>query len=188
MRMTSAITALMGFFILSSSLGLVPTTLADSKMPPLSYQVTITGYNAVPAQTKPDPSTTASGALSNPDIIAARSVDLADKLPFGTVIAIVPSDTSSPDCGYPLVSDKIGLRVIADSMNARMHNKVDVLLGTDDFVSVGGKSVNVARALGVCDDVKIVVVGHIDISQIPKTQAKLAQMITQQNQSLALAK
>ena len=132
----------------------------------------MTGYNAVAAQTDGDPHITASGAFSNPDIIAARSQDLADELPFGTVIEVVAA-SSSPNCGYGLVDDQIGLRVIADSMHSRMRNKIDILFDMQDTVRAGGKETNPAIALGVCKRVQIRVVGKIDMKNIPTTQTGL---------------
>lgn len=162
----------MGLFVWTALAGVpaVASTTAAADAPPApTYSVAMTAYNAVPGQTDGDPTTTASGAYSDPDVIAARSLDLADELPFGTVIDIVAA-SSSPSCGYDLVGGDIGLRVIGDTMNARMHNKIDILFGTDHKVRVSGKSVNAARALGICDSVTIKVVGHIDIKDIPKTQ------------------
>ena len=156
------------------------STIAAAVPPSQVYSVSMTGYNAVPGQTDSEPLTTASGAYSDPDIVAARSVDLADELPFGTVIEIVPAATSTdPSCGVSLVQPLIGYRVIADSMNARMHNKIDILFGTDDIVHVGGIDRNPARALGFCRGTKIVVVGHVAISHMPKTQAELKAMLGQ---------
>lgn len=133
----------------------------------------MTGYNAVPDQTDGDPLTTASGSFSDPDVVAARSEDLADELPFGTVISITPSATSSPNCGFDLVDGMVGLRVIADTMNARMHQKIDILLDSDMKVKVGGKPTNPAKALGVCKDMTIEVVGHVDPKHMPKNQTEL---------------
>ena len=139
----------------------------------------MTGYNAVPDQTDADPTTTASGAYSNPQVVAARSRDLADQLPFGTVIAIEPVDATSTNCGADLVGGQIGLRVVADTMNARMHNKIDVLFGTNDTVTVGGKDTNAAVALGVCQ-VQVKVIGKIDIKDMPRNQAELQKVVDQQ--------
>lgn len=137
-----------------------------------SYSVSMTAYNAVPGQTDSTPDITASGAFSNPDIIAARSRDLADELPFGTVIEVVAA-SSSPNCGLELVKDQIGLRVIGDVMNARMVNKVDILFDTTDTARAGGKTHNTARVLGRCSEVEIRVVGKIDIRDMPTTQKEL---------------
>ncbi len=177
----------MGLFVLttpqlSSAAG---ETLSISNPAP-AYTLTLTGYNAVVAQTDDDPFTTASGAYSNPDIVAARSVDLADKLPFGTVVEIAPAATSSPLCGYNLVQKQIGLRVIADAMNPSMHNKVDVLFHTDADVTLDGKKINAANVLGVCPGVQVSIVGHIDIAHMPQTQEELKNMLSQA--SLAIAK
>jgi 3D (Asp-Asp-Asp) domain-containing protein len=148
-----------------------------------AYTVTLTSYNAVPAQTSPTPWITASGAASNSQVIAARSRDLASKLPYGTIIAIYgPSTDEGPNCGYDSVQNLIGYRVIADSMAARMHNKVDVMLNQHDKVAVGGQMINPAVALGACTGVTVQVVGYVDPSAIPATQAQLASIVTGSNQ------
>jgi 3D (Asp-Asp-Asp) domain-containing protein len=124
---------------------------------------------------------------TNPQIVAARSNDLEDKLPYGTVIAIEPA-TSTPDCGYDVVADHVGLRVIADSMNARMHNKVDILFSSHDSVTVGGRERNAANAFGFCKDVTIYVVGKIDTTHMPETQEELVQMLQGGEGNLAINK
>jgi 3D (Asp-Asp-Asp) domain-containing protein len=165
----------MGFLLLTAT----PSADASTTSPVVKaygpeLTVNMTGYNAVPGQTDGDPFTTASGAYSDPNIVAARSVDLAKKLPFGTVIAIESASDSSW-CGYNPVSHLIGLRVIADSMNPKMHNKVDILL--PQSAPVGGREANPARVLGMCKGVTIRVVGRIAIANIPKTQSGLAAMV-----------
>lgn len=193
---TIATKALIGLLTFSGSTGAlanVPQTVQAQEDPApavlATYQVAMTSYNAVPAQTKADPSTTASGAYSNPEVVAARSRDLASELPFGTVIRI-DAATSTPNCGYGAVSDQVGYRVIADTMAQRMTNKIDILLDQDNTVSIGGKSLNPSRVLGLCRGVKISVVGHIDISDMPKTQTELAAMVegtsTPQSSQVAL--
>lgn len=154
----------MGFFVWAP-LSAGPLASASVQAPALvqpTYSVAMTGYNAVPGQTDDNPEITASGAYSDPDIVAARSQDLAEELPFGTVIQI-DAASSTPGCGYSAVGDDIGLRVIADTMNARMHNKIDILFN----------GYRTARTLGVCDRVQIRVVGMVDISHVPKTQNDL---------------
>lgn len=153
----------MGFFLYgqASAAELPPGSVPNTP----TYQVGMTAYNAVAGQTDSTPDITASGAFSDPDIVTARSRDLADELPFGTVIAITAA-SSSPSCGYDVVKDLIGLRVIADTMNARMHNKIDVMLAG------GTARSNPARTLGVCD-VEIKVVGYVDIADMPKDQTAL---------------
>ena len=171
--MTSLLTgALTGLFVLSSASGLNSDgwTKTQSREEPTyqAFSVAMTAYNAVPEQTDGDPMTTASGAYSNPEIIAARSVDLADELPFGTVIAI-SSASSTPTCGLHVVSDLIGLRVIADSMHPRKRNQIDILF---EVKPIGWKT-NPAVTLGVCKNIRVDVVGRIDISRMPRTQAEL---------------
>ncbi len=159
----------MAFFIFTGTAG--HATAPD--LP--SFTAAVTAYNAVPEQTDSDPFTTASGAFSNPEIVAARSRDLADTLPFGTVIAIETAPRSD-SCGMSLMERSIGYRVIADTMNPRITNTVDLLIATDDMVQVGDKRVNAARALGVCEEVTIRIVGKIDMtkpSKIPKSQMEL---------------
>lgn len=183
--MTSVLTsALVGLFLLSASN--IGSAVANAIVPVPTFHVAMTAYNAVPEQTDDTPYVTASGAYSDPDIVAARSVDLADDLPFGTVIEIVAA-TSTPNCGVGVVEDFIGLRVIADSMHPRKQNQIDVLFHADDFVKVGGKMVNPAIALGVCKDVEIRVVGKIDTKKMPRTQAELAKMVGESS-AIALAK
>ena len=136
----------------------------------------MTAYNAVPEQTKDDPSTTASGAFSNPEVVAARSQDLADNLPFGTVIAVTRAKANNW-CGVDTTGDMIGLRVIADTMNARIHDAIDILLPTDAIVKTGDHYRNAANALGSCKGVEIAVVGHLDINHMPKTQNELQELM-----------
>ncbi len=165
--------AFLGLFLLSNQGAAVA---AQPALAPVQYHVAMTGYNAVPEQTDESPFVTASGAYSDPDIVVARSVDLADDLPFGTVIEVVPG-TTTPTCGVGLVNDFIGLRVVADSMHPRKRNQIDILFHADDFLKAGGRMVNPAIALGVCSDVGVRVVGHVDVNHMPKTQAELAAMI-----------
>ena len=178
--MSSITTALVGFLFLSG-----PQSWASAENrpvpvhvdPPASYVIILTGYNAVPEQTDSDPFTTASGAYSNPEVVAARSVDLRDQLPFGTVIKFEYNASTTPDCGFNNVRSHVGYRVIADDMNDRMRNKVDILFGEDEDVNAGGIVRNAASALGFCRGVKITVVGKVDIAKIPQTQAQLVRII-----------
>ncbi|MFA6408428.1 MAG: hypothetical protein WCW36_03110 [Candidatus Paceibacterota bacterium] len=141
--------------------------------------VTMTAYNAVAEQTDGNPFETASGAYSNPEIIAARSRDLADELPFGTIIEIDGSTISPGNtCGYGVVAHHIGYRVIEDTMNARYTDRVDVLLNTEEeSVSSDGRSINAANVFGICKGVTVRVVGFVDIRHLPKTQAGLAALV-----------
>jgi len=172
-----ATTALTAFFVASGvgSTSLPALWTNNTPQEPVypAYEVSLTGYNATPEQTDSTPNITASGAYADPDVVAARSQDLADELPFGTVISVTPSPTSSPECGYDLVGDMVGLRVIADSMNARMHDKVDILFDTDSKIKIGGKQTSAARVLGVCKNFIVSVVGHIDPKHMPQNQLAL---------------
>ena len=170
--------ALAGFFVFSGVGGMSSSSLMNTEDPVIetptypAYSVSMTGYNAVPEQTDSDPFTTASGARSNAAIMAARSSDLADEMPFGTVVAI-STNTSTANCGLSAVSNLVGLRVIGDSMHPRKRNQIDILFDETDTVRARGKQMNPALVLGMCKDIQVVVVGHIDIKRIPKTQAAL---------------
>lgn len=159
---------------------------ADMKAGSTPFTVKLTGYNAVPSQTDGNPFVTASGAFSNPEVVVARSSDLASSLPFGTVVKITRSYQDTPSCNYSKVASQIGYRVVADSMNPRIHNTMDVLLDQSNTVSVGGRTVNPGIALGLCGNVSVSVVGHIAVKDIPATQAELAQMF--ENPTLADAR
>jgi len=184
--------ALIGLFALSGSTGTLANAAPAAVQVPVeptptaTYSVSMTAYNAVPGQTDSDPTTTASGAFSNPEIVAARSQDLASELPFGTVIR-VEAATTTPNCGYNAVSDQVGYRVIADAMNARMSNRIDILLNQAQTVAVEGKQLNPSRALGVCKGVVISVVGRIDLKDMPQTQDQLVQMLESQQPEVAMA-
>src|SRR3989344_6482555 len=105
--------AFMGFFLLSGG-GPVALPVPAAPVPQApGYAVTLTAYNAVPEQTDGDPLVTASGAYSNPAVVAARSQDLADELPFGTIIELDGPSTSQNNCGYSIVEPIIGYRLIA---------------------------------------------------------------------------
>ena len=180
--------ALMGLFLLSGATMALPAHADAPSLPALpTYSVTLTGYNAVPEQTSDHPLVTASGAYSNPEIVAARSQDLVDKLPFGTIIEIRSPSALSALCGYGVVSPIIGYRVIADTMNVRYNDHVDILFNTKaNYTSTDGSVRNASTVLGVCDGSTIRVVGFIDITNpnnLPKTQAELAAIV---HNSLAL--
>ncbi len=178
-------TALMGLFLLSNVGTTTATTPTWTKAAPEAptyleerYSVSMPGYNAVAGQTDDTPFITASGAATNPDITAARSRDLADELPFGTVIELVPGTaTSTESCELSAVQDSIGYRVITDTMNSRIHNHVDILFDTNDMIHIGGRRLNAAKAIGMCRNIEIRVVGHIDMTDVPTTQTELRMAI-----------
>lgn len=174
-------TALMGLFILSGTGG--ATSLESAKKPSLpaleTLTVSMTGYNAVPEQTDGDPFTTASGAYSNPNVVIARSVDLKETLPFGTVVEIVVPDTAlNANCGLAQVEHLVGYRVVADSMHPRKRNQLDILFDVNSTVEHNGKEKNAAVVMGVCKEIEVRVVGKVDIKTIPKTQTELLAAVT----------
>ncbi len=172
--MTGILTTAIGGLFLLSNMGLGATSTAPVVPDYPTYTVSMTGYNAVPEQTDGDPFTTASGAYSNPEVVAARSVDLKEDLPFGTVIEVIAhNDPKNPNCGLSVVEEHLGLRVIADSMHPRKRNQIDILLPNEKTIRANGRYVNPAVALGVCKQVEIRVVGKIEIKDIPKTQQGL---------------
>jgi 3D (Asp-Asp-Asp) domain-containing protein len=188
----------MGFSLLLGTASFSIRNVADPKPEPSvalvapikpSYTVALTAYNAVPEQTDNTPFETASGAFSNPEVVAARTGDLAGKLPFGTIIEIDGSNTTSGnDCGYGMVQSHIGYRVIEDSMNARLSNRVDILFDTDiNYTNKNTGNVrNAADVLGICKNVTIRVVGYVNINHIPKTQAALVALVTGSGNELAI--
>ena len=169
----------MGFLLLSGGALALPARAQAPEAPAQpTYMVTLTAYNAVPAQTDGDPFVTASGAYANPEIVAARSRDLAGELPFGTIIEIDSSNASKKTCGYDIVAPLIGYRVIADAMHARYTDRVDVLLGAKATYASADKGMkNAAQVLGICGSVAVRIVGHVDINRIPATQAELATIV-----------
>lgn len=190
-----AVVALMGFLFLPGSAGApahaetisAPIAvagvaeepskrLATSKEVARTYQVSMTAYNAVPGQTDDNPFVTASGMASNHEVVAARSRDMAAELPFGTVIRIERSTKDTPSCRFGEVEPQIGYRIIADTMHQRWVHKIDVLFDQHNTVSVHGREVNPAIALGVCSGITITVVGTVDMKDPPTTQSELAAM------------
>ncbi len=175
----------MGFLLLSG--GAYPPAGAQKAPVAPSYAVTLTAYNAVPEQTDSDPHITASGARSNPEVVAARSRDLAADLPFGTIIEVDGTNASKESCGYDIVAPIIGYRVIADTMNARYTDRIDLLFDTEaDYTLAGGRVRNAGIVLGICEGVTVSVVGYVDIRRIPKTQVELAALVEGTGGSLAL--
>lgn len=167
---------------LKNSVAVTRPTASD----PDTFFVLLTSYNAVPEQTDGNPHITASGAFANPEVIAARSVDLAGILPFGTVVVIERASKDTERCHFNAVSSQIGYRVIADSMHSRKRKQVDVLLNPEHTVLVHSKETNPSVALGMCSDVTVRVVGRIKLSDIPSTQEELRKMI--EGDSLAFNK
>lgn len=174
----------MGFLLLTS--GVMPHAGAISTPTVSGYPVTLTAYNAVPEQTDNNPLETASGAYSNPEVVAARSQDLAGELPFGTIIEINGPSVSNNSCGYDIVAPIVGYRVIADTMNARYTNRIDILFNTkSNYLMKDGKTKNAGMVLGICSGANVRVVGHVNPNRMPKTQVELARLVRSGN-ALAL--
>lgn len=171
-----SLTALMGFLLFAGSATAQPAKAEAPTQP--SYVVALTAYNAVPEQTDENPFETASGAYSNPEVVAARSQDLADKLPFGTIIELDGPTTAQESCGYGVVAARIGYRVIEDTMNAKFTKRIDVLLDTKaEYKTADQGMQNAAEVLGICKGVTVRVVGFVDVNHIPKTQVALAKLV-----------
>ncbi len=183
--MITTLGAFMGFLLLSS--GAMPKVGALAVPVASNYPVTLTAYNAVPEQTDSNPFETASGAYSNPEVVAARSQDLADELPFGTIIEIDGPNAPQNNCGYGIVAPIVGYRVIADTMNVHFTNRIDILFSTQsNYIMNNGVTKNAGIVLGVCSGASVRVVGHININRIPKTQDELATLVHGTSKALAL--
>jgi len=168
--------AFMGFLLLSGGPMVLQVPAIANETP--TYEVTLTAYNAVPEQTDSTPLVTASGAYSNPEVVAARSRDFAEDLPFGTIIEIDGTNALEGGCGYSVVEPIIGYRVIADTMNARFTKRIDILFSEHfNFTMKGGAVKNAGIVLGVCDGVSVRVVGYVDIKSMPKTQMELVALV-----------
>ncbi len=193
-------TALMGFFLLSGMahapvvsetptphLALVEEAGLALKEPEAdkTHTVLLTAYNAVVEQTDHDPMVTATGARSNPEIVVARSRDLAEAFPYGTIIELSRTKSDTPHCRFSEVEHLIGYRVVADAMHSRKTNQIDVLFDASDTVPVYGKETNPSIALGRCGEVTIRAVGFVSIKNIPETQEELAALV-QKGRGLAL--
>jgi len=170
----------MGFFLFSGAALVPPASTSTPITPALpSYAVTLTAYNAVPEQTSDHPFVTASGTYSNPETVAARSQNLASKFPFGTIIEIDSSSVSGGLCGYGIVKPLVGYRVIADTMNARYTDRIDLLFSTTTNYAMADGIENASTVLGVCTT-NVRVVGFVNITNpnhLPKTQADLTAIV-----------
>ena len=197
------VTALVGFLVLpvgviapneavAAQTALAPNGLealkahAYAKSVSAPFTAKLTAYNAVPGQTDATPFVTAAGAFSNPEVVAARSGDLAATLPYGTIIKIERTQADTPSCRFSSVEGQIGYRVIADAMNPRISNTVDVLLNQSKKVWVDGRLINTAYAVGRCAAVSVTVVGSMPVSAIPMTQTELAAMVEGGSPKVAL--
>lgn len=183
--MTTSIAAALTGLLLLSNAGFAdaidrPWTKASAEEPTYkTLSVAMTGYNALPGQTDDDPDVTASGTRPIPGVTAARSRDLAEDLPFGTVIEVVPTEaaTSSNSCGLAVMGDVAGYRVITDLMHERKRQQIDLVFDTHRTVNLGGREINRATVFGICPDVEIRIVGKVDINNLPQSQMELRHAI-----------
>lgn len=93
-----------------------------------AYTLTVemTAYNSVPAQTDSTPNVTASGAEAAPGTVAV-SRDLLGRFPYGSELAVL--SVSGPECGGYVPDTPL---TVADTMNARLENHIDVWLETTE--------------------------------------------------------
>lgn len=88
--------------------------------------VEMTAYTSAPAQTDATPTLTASGAEAGPGT-AAVSRDLLGRLPYGTQVEVV--SVSGEGCGGWVPETPL---TVADTMNPRIENHLDVWLETTE--------------------------------------------------------
>lgn len=105
-----------------------PSRAAESPaiLTPETLTVEMTAYTSVPAQTDGTPHLTASGAPTAPGTVAV-SRDLLGRFPYGSQLEVV--EVSGPACGGFVPDAPL---TVADTMNARVRNHVDVWLGTTE--------------------------------------------------------
>src|SRR3989338_6823797 len=182
------LTTLMGFLLFPGGTAALPARVPPPTVPVRrAYAVPLPAYNAVREQTDSEPLVTASGAYSNPEVVAARSQDLAAELPFGTIIEIDGTAAAKRSCGYDIVKPLIGYRVIADTMHARYTDRIDILFSTkSNYTLAGGSVKNAGIVLGICNGAAVRVVGRVAVNRIPETQAELAALVKGGTIELAL--
>ena len=95
--------------------------------------VELTAYNSVPAQTDSTPNVTASGAEAAPGTVAV-SRDLLGRFPYGSEVVVL--SVSGPACGGYVPDTPL---TVADTMNARIRNHVDVWLETTEQAQNWGR-------------------------------------------------
>ena len=88
--------------------------------------VEITAYSSSAAQTDDAPTITASGAVAGPGTVAV-SRDLLKRFPYGSEVEIVA--VSGDGCGGWVPETPLS---VADTMNARLKNHLDIWLETTE--------------------------------------------------------
>lgn len=89
-----------------------------------SLTVEMTAYTSLAAHTDGTPNVTASGAPAGPGTVAV-SRDLLRRFPYGSELVVL--SVSGEGCGGWTPETPL---TVADTMNARLRNHVDVWLGT----------------------------------------------------------
>ena len=102
----------------------------------------MTAYTSVASQTDATPNLTASGAEAGPGT-AAASRDLLGRLPYGTRVEVV--SVSGEGCGGWVPETPL---TVADTMNARIENHLDVWLETEEQARNWGRCNAVVRVMG----------------------------------------
>ena len=88
--------------------------------------VDITAYSSSASQTDDAPAITASGAVAGPGTVAV-SRDLLKRFPYGSEVEIIA--VSGDGCGGWVPETPL---TVADTMNARLKNHLDIWLGTTE--------------------------------------------------------
>lgn len=99
-------------------------TKSNGRAPTLTVEMT--AYTSAPAQTDATPKLTASGAEAGSGT-AAVSRDLLGRLPYGTQVEVV--SVSGEGCGGWVPKPPL---TVADTMNPRIKNHLDVWLETTE--------------------------------------------------------
>ena len=110
--------------------------------PAPTLMVEMTAYTSVAAQTDATPNLTASGAQAGPGT-AAASRDLLELLPYGSQVEVV--SVSGEGCGGWVPETPL---TVADTMNARIKNHLDVWLETTEQALSWGRCQAEIKVLG----------------------------------------
>ena len=125
----------------------VTTVVAEAKTgeeeantkPSPTFEVEMTAYTSVASQTDATPNLTASGAEAGPGT-AAASRDLLERLPYGSQVEVVA--VSGEGCSGWVPETPL---TVADTMNARTKNHLDVWLATEEQARNWGRCHAVVR-------------------------------------------
>lgn len=110
-----------------------------------TLEVEMTAYTSVASQTDATPSLTASGAEAGPGT-AAASRDLLERLPYGSRVVVV--SVSGESCGGWVPGTPL---TVADTMNPRIENHLDVWLETTEQARNWGRCQAVVGIVAIPD-------------------------------------